>query len=454
MGILRKLTPSVFLGKPAAVDPDPDTLDVEKARASFPALKDGYIFADNAGGSQCLRTVADRVADYLINTNVQLGADYSVSIASTTRAAEGAKATAELVNAVSPDEIAFASSSTMAAENLARALDADILDGEEIIITGEHEANASPWKKLAARRGLTLKVWEHTHTAKPSVEENPYAVELALSTLLPLISSKTRLVAFTACSNILGTLLDVPAIVRAIRSTAALVGARKVEVCIDCVAYAPHRRIDVQSWDVDFCFFSFYKVYGPHVAALYARRTALTNSLASLAHHFLKVDEVAYKLSPGGLGYELPYALAAVPTYLRSLSPVGTLDDAFERIAAHERALMRPLLGYLASAEAHARGVRIVGSAEVDAARAPTVSFVVVGERAVRSAAIVAHFDKKGKMGIRYGHFYAYSFVAGLQPKIDIDDAVVRISLVHYNTVAETNRLVAVLKEALDALQH
>lgn len=131
-------------------------LDVARARSHFPALKDGYIYADSAGGSQCLKEVADSITDYLLNTNVQLGmfyvaianaieidnyigADYSVSVESTNRVADGPKQTAILVNAASPDEIAFGPSSTMLVENLARAMDKDILDDEEIIITGEHE---------------------------------------------------------------------------------------------------------------------------------------------------------------------------------------------------------------------------------------------------------------------------------------------------------------------------
>jgi hypothetical protein len=146
-------------------------LDLGLARSKFPSLATGYLFADNAGGSQvrshllrsplslkliickCLKSVADRVYDYLTNTNVQLGmcnlvffymskwdagADYSVSVSSTTRVESGAITSAQLMNC-SPEEIVFAASSTMALENLARSIDSDILDGEELIVTGEHE---------------------------------------------------------------------------------------------------------------------------------------------------------------------------------------------------------------------------------------------------------------------------------------------------------------------------
>ena len=117
----------------------PPTLDIAAVRAAFPALSSNYVFADNAGGSQCLAAAAHAVSDYLLNSNVQLGADYAVSVTSTGRVAAGAEAARELFNADSKDEVAYGSSSTMLVENLARALEADVLLGEEIVITGEHE---------------------------------------------------------------------------------------------------------------------------------------------------------------------------------------------------------------------------------------------------------------------------------------------------------------------------
>ncbi|KIP05140.1 hypothetical protein PHLGIDRAFT_108629 [Phlebiopsis gigantea 11061_1 CR5-6] len=422
-----------------------ETLDLNLVRGSFPILASGYIFADNAGGSQCLATAAKRVADYLLNTNVQLGADYSVSVTSTQRVADGVEAARQLFNAKSVDEVSLGSSSTMLAENLARALEADVLDGEEIIVTGEHEANGGPWKKLAARKGITVKVWHATQIA--SSPNNPYAVSLQLETLLPLLTSKTRLVAFTGCSNILGTITPVKAYTTAIRARAAELGVRKLEVSIDCVAYAPHRRIDVQDWDVDYCFFSVYKVYGPHIGALYTRLASLQSSLQPLTHHFLPVKDKSYKLQPGGPGYELVYGVTAVPDYLRSLSTSSSLEDAWAKIAAHEQTLVAPLLAYLKSKES--RGVRIVGEETGGPSRAPTISFIVGGERPIRSKDVVRAFDQKGNIGIRYGHFYAYTLVDTLSPKIDIDDAVVRISLVHYNTAEEVQTIIAILEEVL-----
>ncbi|KAG8782405.1 hypothetical protein FRC12_020873 [Ceratobasidium sp. 428] len=422
-------------------------LNVEKCRAAFPGLKNGYLFADNAGGSQCLKSVVDKISDYLLYTNVQVGADYSVSVTSTNRADEGFSTTAKLFNAKSPSEITLGNSSTNMSETLTRAMEPIIEDGDEIIVSdADHEANVGSWVRLAERKNLKLHHW----VPKPAPgSTNPYAVSLRVDDLIPLLNSRTRLVAFTACSNILGELVDVEGITRVIRErTKSTSNSRGAEVCVDCVAYAPHRRMDVQRWNVDYAFFSYYKLYGAHSAALYTLAES-HRKLASLAHYFLPIHEGSpYKLQPGGPGYERSYAVTAVLEYLESLGASQNLESGFARIAEHEAKIMRPLMECLLSPEMQKRGVRIVGPESADPkVRAPTISFVVVGNNPVRSPDIVKEFDALGDVGIRYGHFYAHRLFRRLE--LDPDDGVVRISLVHYNTVAEAERLVNRLREVL-----
>jgi len=260
--------------------------------------------------------------------------------------------------------------------------------------------------------------------------------------------------------------------VQAIRAKAAQVCARKVEISVDCVAYAPHRRIDVRDWDVDYCVCSLYKLYGPHISAMYTRLSALA-SLTPLTHHFLSpsYDDKSSKLMPGGPGYELSYGATGILEYLLSISPlpfptpissstyadpntIEALKATFNAIARHEQTLIAPLLGFLTSPKARTRGVRIVGEETQSEWRVPTISFVVMedpenGRKAMKSKDVVKVFDDKGNIGIRYGHFYAYTLVHHLEPRIDTEDSVVRISLVHYNTVEEVHRIIQVLEEAL-----
>lgn len=120
-------------------------------------------------------------------------------------------------------------------------------------------ANNGLWKKLAARHDIEIKYWQATPTSR----DNSFSITHKTKDLLPLISQRTRIVAFSACSNILGSIIDVKEVSRAVRRSAREYGARKLEISVDCVAYAPHRRIDVQDWDIDYCAISFYKVSHP-----------------------------------------------------------------------------------------------------------------------------------------------------------------------------------------------
>lgn len=257
-----------------------------------------------------------------------------------------------------------------------------------------------------------MKYWHTT-----AVEEgNPYSLTYKTENLISLVSPKTRIVAITGCSNILGTAYPIQDIVVALRQRAKEVGAPKVEVCVDCVAYAPHRQIDVQKWDIDYCVFSLYKVmysstqafkmkltsytqlYGAHNAAFYIRTTALESSLKSLAHHFLPVHNSPQKIQVGGPGYELVHGASGVVPYLLSLTPENKLEASFAAIAQHEQSLLRPLLSFLTDKQQYDRGVRLVGTSTIDLSRVPTVSFVVTGQRAIKSKDIVAEFDKEGNV--------------------------------------------------------
>jgi len=138
------------------------------------------------------------------------------------------------------------------------------------------------------------------------------------------------------------------------------------------------------------------KIYGPHLSALYVRASALQQSVTSLVHHFLPVEHTSYKLQPGGPGYELVYATTGVLAYLLSLTPANNLQATWDAIAQHEQTLVAPLINYLTETKQWARGVRLVGDASINLMRAPTISFVVVGDRAIKSKAMVKIFDEKG----------------------------------------------------------
>jgi len=407
------------------------SLDLAFVRAQFPALASGFAFLDNAGGSQILDGVVDRIRDYLLTTNVQLGASYRVSQDASARLHEAQVRTAELLNAARPEEIVMGPTSTVLLQFLARAMAGQFAPGDEVVVSrADHESNIGPWVGLEAH-GVVVKTWE--------LNRDTGALEL--DDLERVMTPRTRLVAVTHASNIFGAIQPIAAISR-------FVHQRKARICVDGVAYAPHRAVDVTAWDVDYYALSFYKVYGPHHAVLYGKYDQLL-ALDNLYHYFVAKDRIPYKLQPGNPNYELSYGCIGIADYLAALGqrvgvPAGAprrvaIETAWSAIAAHEAVLAARLLSYL-----HGRpGVRVLGPATADAAiRVPTVSFVADG---VPSDAIVRHTDTLG-LGIRHGDFHSRRLVEWLG--YGGVSGVVRASLVHYNTVDEVDRLIA----ALDAV--
>ena len=398
-------------------------LDVARVRSQFPALGSGTVFLDNAGGSQTLASVADRARDYLLTTNVQLGASYDVSVAAGERVHQAAVGTARFMGTHDPSEIVLGASTTQLVSNLAFSMKRSFAPGDEVIVTSaDHEANAGPWKRLA-RKGVVVREWRIDRDTQ----------RLEPRDLEPLLGPRTRLVAFTHVSNLLGSIHDVAAIT-------ALAHAHGAAVCVDGVAYAPHRAIDVKAWDVDYYVFSFYKVYGPHQAALYGKRARL-DALACINHEFL-ADQVPYKLQPGNVNFELSHSLGGVYDYVDSL---GGKVAAFDAIAAHEERLATRLLSFLAAQP----GVRVFGERTGDRTlRVPTISFVVDG---CSPEAIVREVDR-ARVGIRHGDFYARRLVEELG--LSATGGVIRVSMVHYNTEDEIDRLQTALEEGIHAVRH
>ncbi|KAH7354750.1 pyridoxal phosphate-dependent transferase [Rhexocercosporidium sp. MPI-PUGE-AT-0058] len=396
------------------------SFNIATAREKFPALNQPQVFFDNAGGSQTLGTVIDSISNYLSKTNVQLGASYAVGKKSTAIYESGYAAAAKYINAPA-DNIVLGSSTTVLFRTLSFAL--SFPAGSEIIISKvDHEANIAAWVDLAERQNLTIKWWS------PKASTNP---KLEASDLKDLLTEKTVLVTCTHASNILGTIHDIAAIAEAVHT---IPGAM---LCVDAVAYAPHRQVDVQALGVDFYCFSWYKVYGPHMSMLYASPLAL-KAVKSLGHHFNPSSTLQDKLGLAGSCYELTASIPAVLSYFGE-NPA----ESWEAIEKHEEQLQGTLLDYL-----NARSdVTIYGDPSADTKkRVSTIGFVVK-ER--KSKDVVEAVDElsKGEMGIRWGTFYSVRLadeILGLQY-----DGVVRVSMVHYNTLDEVKQLIAIFDKIL-----
>lgn len=315
------------------------TLDVTAVRAQFPAItrNPDFVFCENAGGSQVLGTVADGVRDFLLETSIQLAA-YPLAQRATAAVQDGTAAAAVYAGAESPNNIMTAASTTQAVENLSRMIEGTIIrqrrglyagseptwaEGDEIIVSqADHEANRGAWLRLAERQKLVVKEWPVTPIAGQS-GANPYAMELNVAALEPLLGPRTRLVAFTACSNVLGSLTPIAQAAATVKRKAP-----QAYTLVDAVAFAPHKRVAPRTWGVDMVTWSWYKVYGPHMASMYISprvRGAVgapadedekdrfiygkVRSAAALLsknnHHFLHQVESMYSFQPSSQQYEL-----------------------------------------------------------------------------------------------------------------------------------------------------
>jgi len=401
-------------------------------REQFPALKSEWTFMDNAGGSQILKGCVDKITEYYYSNHVQLGGSYEVSQNAAKAFQNGRENIATLFNAARTEEIVFGPSTTVLLQFLTKSLASQLRAGDEVIVSiTDHESNIGPWVWLE-EKGVIIKFWPM----------NKETYELELDALDNLMTDKTKMVAFTHVSNLLGTINDVKEITKFVHDRGAM-------VCVDAVAYAPHRAIDVQDWNVDFYALSLYKTYGPHHAALYCRYDHMKD-LDGLYHYFYGKDKIPAKMEPGNANYELSYGSGAIVDYLVTLGEqagtTGTRREkvvaAFEDITAQEILLCEKLLNYLRKRN----DCTIIGIKDgYDPRRVPTIAFTIDGKDPEK---ICLEMDKH-KIAIRFGDFHARRLSDSLN--ITKDNGAVRISLTHYNTVEEVDNLISALDSVLSA---
>lgn len=408
-------------------------LDIDFVRSNFPALDGEWVFFDNAGGSQTVKGAVDRIVEFLYERNVQIGGSYAVSQAAAEALMMGREAGRDLVNAERPEEIVFGPSSTVLMQTLAAAMRSQFRPGDEIVVTyADHESNIGPWDRLQ-EFGVKVKVWP--------LDKDSY--QLRLEDLEPLMTDRTKLVCVHHVSNILGH-------INPIAEFARFVHDRGAKICVDAVAYAPHRLIDVRGWDVDYYIFSLYKTYGPHTALMYGKYDLLLE-LDGLYHYFYGKDKVPGKLEPGNPNYELAYATDGVVQYLAALgerhgaagSRRKKIEAAYGAIALHEDVLTDRLLSWLDARN----DCRVIGlPTNDDGRRVPTIAFKAEG---VDSGAVARAMDDYG-IAIRFGDFHSRRLVEDLG---ETDQSgVIRVSMVHYNTVEEVDRLAEALSTIVSRL--
>ena len=404
-------------------------LDLNWVRAQFPAFEEPGLgemaFFENAGGSYTSRHVIDRLTRYYIARKVQPYAPYEASIIAG-REMDEARARLAAMLGVETDELSFGPSTSQNTYVLAQAFGEMLGAGDAIVVSNQdHEANAGVWRRLSAR-GIEIREWQI----------DPESGHLDPAALDQLLDDKVRLVVFPHVSNVVGEVNDVAYICARARAAGAW-------SCVDGVSAAPHGLPDVGALGADIYLFSAYKTYGPHQGIMTIRR-ALGMRLPNQGHYFN--EGVLYKrFTPAGPDHAQIAASAGMADYIDALAahhgvtggPRARSAGVSALMLAHERALLQPLLDYLAARN----DLRLIGSAQA-AGRAPTVA-VDLGRNAEDVAAALApHGVMAGG-----GDFYAVRPLQALG--VDLDRGVLRMSFVHYTTEIEVKRLILALDRVL-----
>ncbi|HKD02135.1 MAG TPA: cysteine desulfurase-like protein [Terriglobales bacterium] len=407
---------------------------VAAVRAKFPALNrpGSSVFFDNAAGAQIPQKVFDAINDHLLKRNVQRGGCYRESQEVDASIAAAREAVACFLNAASPEEVAFGMNATSFIRLVSLALSQTFGERREIVVSDlDHEANIATWLALEPL-GAVIRWWKARQDGT-----------LDLTDLEPLLSNKTRLVACTATSNAIGTIVDVAGVAR----RAHTVGA---EVFLDAVHYGPHGPFDVQAWGCDYLVCSGYKIFAPHMGFLWGRRKAL-DALPTFREDFIP-DMAPLKIEVGTFVYENVAGMRAAIEYLTELGNGGggtrreRLLNAMGSIRDYEATLSAAMIEGLRSI----RQATIYGVADPDAThqRVPTLCFNL---RNVPPATVASGLAGAG-IAVRDGHMYSPRLMRrlGLSP----EQGAVRASLVHYNTREEIDRFVGALAEIAPGEAH
>jgi cysteine desulfurase family protein (TIGR01976 family) len=399
------------------------TFDIGRVRAAYPALGDGYAYLDGAAGTQVPAAVIEAIAQAYRSGLGNAGGAFPASGRADAIVAECRQALADLTGA-SPEGVILGPNMTTLTYRLADTLSRRWGPGDEVIVSRlDHDANVRPWVQAAARQGATVR-W---------AEVDISTAELPAAQFGELVSERTRLVAVTAASNIVGTRPDVAGIAAAAHAAGAL-------CYVDGVHATPHVPVDVRSLGADFYATSSYKWSGPHVGAVVADPALLEtlhpDRLAPAP------AEVPGRFERGTAAFADLAGVAAAVDHLASLdAAAAAAGSRRERVLAsmaaverYEGELFARLLGGLA-AMGH---VTLYGKA---ARRTPTAFFTVAGytprEVAERLAARAVN--------VWNGDNYAWELAGAFG--LRSSGGAVRAGLVHYNDEAEVDRLLAAVGE-------
>ncbi len=394
-------------------------LDVDRIRSEFPALDEGIAYFDGPGGTQVPRQVADAIARTMTSGISNRGTVTAAEARAEEVVVAARQAVADLLGC-HPGGVVFARSMTQATYDVSRALAKQWRPGDEVVVTRlDHDANIRPWVQAAASAGAEVR-W---------VGFDPASGDLGVDDVRAVLSERTRVVAVTGASNVLGTRPDVPAIAEAVHEAGAL-------LYVDGVHLTPHAPVDVAELGADFYACSPYKFFGPHHGVVAAAPELLER--LDVDKLLPSTDLVPERLELGTLPYEVLAGTTAAVDFIAAIA-----SDAPERrtrvlesmraVEEHEDHLLDRLLTGLRGTD----GVRLHGSPKRST---PTV-FFSVERRSHREV-----YEHLASVGVNAPASSFYAIEASRWLGLG-DTGAVRAGLAPYTNADDVDRLLAGVAE-------
>ncbi len=403
--------------------------EVEKVKKDFPFLQQKIhgkpvVFLDSGASAQKPACVINAIADSYTNNyaNVHRGV-YTLSDQATEKYEATRKKVQAFIHATHLEEVIFTKGTTEAINLVAFSLLENYFDeGDEIIITEmEHHANIVPWQLIAKQKKLTLKYIPVTDDGDLDLEKLP-----------ELVSSRTKMLALTHCSNVLGTINPVKEIIDQVKAKYNLA------VLIDGAQSIVHQSIDVEALNCDFYVFSSHKLYGPTgVGVLYAKKKwhdVMTpyqgggDMIKEVSMHETTFADAPYKFEAGTPDIVGVIGLSKAIEYIEKLG--------LESIQSHEKVL----LDYATQRLSQIKGLRIIGQSE---SKAAIITFIIEGFHANDLGMLL---DLSG-VCVRTGHHCAQPLLKRFNVA-----STVRASFGVYNTLEDVDLLVKGLEKAMKML--
>ncbi len=417
---------------PQTISNASSTFDPHSLRGDFPILERSatsgaaLVYLDNGASTQRPLQVIEAMSDCYRNyyANVHRGI-HTLSEASTDRYEQARRSVTAFLNAASSNEVLFAAGTTAAINTVARTWgDQNVSAGDIVLLTMmEHHANIVPWHQLAERTGCRVLF--------APLNSNGQVDQQQLDALWQQHGERIKLFAFTAVSNVLGTINPVARWVRQAQQYGAA-------TLVDAAQAAPHLPIDVQAWNADFLVFSGHKLCGPTGIGVLHGRESLLESMPPFLGGGAMINSVT---TAGFTSAALPDKFeAGTPPIVEAIGLAAAIDYitdvGLQRIHQHELQLTQQAHRLLADV----KGLRIIGPADPQD-KSGIISFDIAG---VHAHDIAQWMDTRG-IAVRAGHHCAMP----LHKDLGLS-ASTRASFYLYNTAEEVERFAAAVSEVQD----